>query len=143
MALTHKAVPQVYWVHLNFFSPPPDSHLLLKKVRLSALAEVAAHVHIGFAFAGAFVLIVLYGFLLYSIWRTAFYAAEPLGRYIAVGIGCVMIYHIFVNIGMSIGVAPVTGVPLPFVSYGGSFMLTVMASCGVLQSIYRHRRVEL
>ncbi|MBR1951822.1 MAG: FtsW/RodA/SpoVE family cell cycle protein, partial [Lentisphaeria bacterium] len=54
-----------------------------------------------------------------------------------------MIYHIFVNIGMSIGVAPVTGVPLPFVSYGGSFMLTVMASCGVLQSIYRHRRVEL
>ena len=94
-------------------------------------------------FAGALLLILLYGFLLYSIWRTAYYAAEPLGRYIAVGIGCVMIYHIFVNIGMCIGVAPVTGVPLPFVSYGGSFMLTIMAACGVLQSIYRHRRIEL
>ena len=52
-------------------------------------------------------------------------------------------YHIFVNIGMSIGLTPVTGVPLPFVSYGGSFMLTVMAACGVLQSVYRHRRREL
>ena len=94
-------------------------------------------------FAGAFFLLVLYGFLLYSVWRTAYWAAEPLGRYIAVGIGCMMIYHIFVNIGMSIGLTPVTGVPLPFVSYGGSFMLTVMAACGVLQSIYRHRRREL
>ena len=54
-----------------------------------------------------------------------------------------MIYHIFVNIGMSVGLAPVTGVPLPLVSYGGSFMLTSMAACGILQSIYRHRRVEL
>ena len=94
-------------------------------------------------FAGAFVLLVLYAFLLYSVWRTAFWAAEPLGRYVAAGIGCMLLYHIFVNIGMSIGLAPVTGVPLPFVSYGGSFMLTVMAACGVLQSIYRHRRIEL
>ena len=94
-------------------------------------------------FAGAFILIVLYSFLLYSVWRTAFWAAEPLGRYIASGIGCMMIYHIFVNIGMSVGLAPVTGVPLPLVSYGGSFMLTSMAACGILQSIYRHRRVEL
>ena len=94
-------------------------------------------------FAGAFFLLVLYGFLLYSVWRTAYWAAEPLGRYIAVGIGCMMIYHIFVNIGMSIGLTPVTGVPLPLVSYGGSFMLTVMAACGVLQSVYRHRRREL
>ena len=94
-------------------------------------------------FLGAFILLLLYAFLLYSVWRTAFWAAEPLGRYIASGIGCMLFYHIFVNIGMSIGLSPVTGLPLPFVSYGGSFMLTVMASCGILQSIYRHRRIEL
>ena len=94
-------------------------------------------------FVGSAILILLYACLLCSIWRTAFWADDPLGRYIASGVGCIMICHIFVNIGMSIGLTPVTGLPLPFVSYGGSFMLSGMASCGILQSIWRHRRKEL
>lgn len=93
-------------------------------------------------FAGSMVLLILYAMLLYSIWRTAFSADDKMGRFIAVGTGCVMTVHIFVNIGMSIGLTPVTGLPLPFVSYGGSFMLSGMASCGILQSIYRFRRIE-
>ncbi|MBR7103642.1 MAG: rod shape-determining protein RodA [Lentisphaeria bacterium] len=94
-------------------------------------------------FAGALILLLLYALLLYSIWRTAFRAADPMGRAIAVGIGCVISFHVFINIGMSVGLAPVTGVPLPFVSYGGSFLLSSMAMCGILQSVYRKRRREL
>ena len=45
----------------------------------------------------------------------------------------------FINIGMSIGLMPVTGVPLPFVSYGGSFVLMGLTGCGILQSVYRYR----
>ncbi|MBQ7209123.1 MAG: rod shape-determining protein RodA [Lentisphaeria bacterium] len=93
-------------------------------------------------YAGSLILLGLYALLMYSIWRTAFLACDPLGRFIACGIGCLMIFHIFVNIGMSIGIAPVTGLPLPFVSYGGSFILASMASCGLLQSVHRHRRRE-
>ena len=48
--------------------------------------------------------------------------------------------HCFVNIGMSIGLAPITGIPLPFVSYGGSFLLTGLLSCGLLQAVYRRNR---
>jgi len=94
-------------------------------------------------YVGSLVLLVLYALFMYSIWRTAFLAQDSLGRFIASGIGCVMIFHIFVNIGMSIGIAPVTGLPLPFVSYGGSFILSGMAACGILQSIYRRRSREL
>ena len=93
-------------------------------------------------YIGSLVLLALYAFFMYSVWRTAFLASDDLGRFIASGIGCVMIFHIFVNIGMSIGIAPVTGLPLPFVSYGGSFILSGMAACGILQSIYRRRRRE-
>lgn len=94
-------------------------------------------------YVGSLVLLALYALFMYSIWRTAFLAQDSLGRFIASGIGCIMIFHIFVNIGMSIGIAPVTGLPLPFVSYGGSFILSGMAACGILQSIYRRRRREL
>ena len=61
------------------------------------------------------------------------------GRYLAVGIAGIFFTHCFINIGMSIGLAPVTGLSLPFVSYGGSFMLTGLAGCGLLQSVYRFR----
>ena len=47
--------------------------------------------------------------------------------------------HVFINIGMSIGLAPITGLPLPFVSYGGSFLFIGLCSMGILQSIYRYR----
>ena len=53
-----------------------------------------------------------------------------------------LFFHVYVNIAMCIRMSPVTGLPLPFVSYGGSFILSSMASCGLLQSVYRHRRRE-
>ena len=89
-------------------------------------------------FTGAFALISLYTMLLYSVLRTAFLTSSY-GRYLAVGIGTMLFCHIFINIGMNIGIAPITGLPLPLVSYGGSFVLTSMATLGIMQSVYRFR----
>ena len=90
-------------------------------------------------FTGALFLLLLYALLLYSILRTAF-LVSGYGRYLAVGIGAMIFCHVFINIGMNIGIAPITGLPLPLVSYGGSFTLTGMGTLGLMQSIHRHRR---
>jgi rod shape determining protein RodA len=66
-------------------------------------------------------------------------AADDFGRLLGVGLTTLIFAHIFMNIGMTIGVTPITGLPLPFVSYGGSFLLAVLFSMGVLQSIWVHR----
>ncbi len=90
-------------------------------------------------FLGCLLLLAAYLALFYSIIRTAFLTVDPFGRYLAVGIAGIFFTHCFINIGMSIGLAPVTGLSLPFVSYGGSFMLMGLAACGLLQSVYRYR----
>ena len=92
-------------------------------------------------FGGCTLLLAGYFLLLISVLRTAVLAGDPIGRSFAVGIGIVLFSHIFINIGMSIGITPVTGLPLPMVSYGGSSLMTTMASMGLLQAIY-HRRPE-
>lgn len=66
-------------------------------------------------------------------------ANDDLGRLLAVGLTSLLFTHIFMNIGMTIGVTPITGLPLPLVSYGGSFLLAVLFSIGILQSIWVHR----
>lgn len=90
-------------------------------------------------FLGCLLLLAAYLALFYSIIRTAFLTVDPFGRYLAVGIAGIFFTHCFINIGMSIGLAPVTGLSLPFVRYGGSFMLMGLAACGLLQSVYRYR----
>lgn len=93
-------------------------------------------------FWGCTLLIASYLLLLTSVIRTAYLAGDQLGRSFAVGIGVVLFSHVFINIGMSIGITPVTGLPLPMVSYGGSSLMTTMASMGLLQAIYRRRPQE-
>ncbi|MBS1370198.1 MAG: rod shape-determining protein RodA [Lentisphaeria bacterium] len=90
-------------------------------------------------FIGCTLIFLAYLLLLYSILRTAFLTDDPFGRYLCIGIGSIIFAHCFINIGMSIGITPVTGLSLPFVSYGGSFFLMLMAACGLMQSVYRHR----
>ena len=94
-------------------------------------------------FFGCMGLFGAYIMLFYSILRTALTTDSGYGRYFAVGVATMLFVHIFVNTGMSIGVTPVTGLSLPLVSYGGSFMVTVLAALGVMQSIYRFRSTEL
>ena len=87
-------------------------------------------------YLGCFALIFCYILLIITAIRTA-WIADFFGRYVAVGTACMFFTHCFVNIGMSIGLAPITGIPLPFVSYGGSFLLTGLLACGLLQAVYR------
>lgn len=91
-------------------------------------------------FAGVTTLIVLYSMLIFSILRTALSAADKFGQYLACGTAAIIFMHTFVNIGMSIGLMPITGVPLPLVSYGGSFMMNIMIYLGIMQSIFARRR---
>lgn len=93
-------------------------------------------------FWGASGLLLIYMLLLYTILRTAF-LVSGYGRYIAVGVATLIFCHIFINIGMSIGITPVTGLPLPLVSYGGSFIMTAMTTLGIVQSIYRHYKKDI
>ena len=67
-------------------------------------------------------------------------AKDTAGRIMAGGITAMFLVHVLVNVGMALGMMPVKGMPLPFVSYGGSNMLTMMAATGLLQSIHIHRQ---
>ena len=90
-------------------------------------------------FAGAFSLILLYGLLLFSILRTALLAPDLFGRYLCVGIAAILLTHVFINIGMCIRLVPITGLPLPFISYGGTFLVAMLCYLGIAQSVYAHR----
>jgi len=68
-------------------------------------------------------------------------AADDFGAIIATGIAGVLFTHIFINIGMTIALTPITGLPLPFISYGGTFMVVLMSMMGVVQSIAVHRKL--
>lgn len=93
-------------------------------------------------FIGAFLLLTLYAILMFSILRTAMLAPDDFGRYLCVGIAALLITHVAVNIGMCIRLLPITGLPLPLVSYGGSFMVSMMTYLGIVQSVYAHRKQE-
>ena len=67
-------------------------------------------------------------------------ACDEFGRNVACGIAVMFCCHVYINIGMTVGMAPIIGIPLPFVSSGGSFMLLTMGCIGILQSIYIRRR---
>lgn len=85
--------------------------------------------------AGGVLLLCLYAILLYRLIRIAKNAANMFGSLIVTGITAMFLFHIFENIGMTMGLMPVTGIPLPFISYGGTFMLINMTSIGLCLSV--------
>jgi rod shape determining protein RodA len=91
-------------------------------------------------FVGAMVLFGLFILLLFRFVRVAGLADDAFGRLIAVGIAAFILFQVFVNIAVNIRLLPVTGVPLPLVSAGGSSLVTILAAIGILQSILGHRR---
>lgn len=91
-------------------------------------------------FLGGLCVIGFFGVLLGNGIRIAGVARDRFGMLLAVGVTITFLIHVFVNIGMTIGLTPITGLPLPFVSYGGSFMLSCCVLQGIVQSVYRHRR---
>ncbi len=91
-------------------------------------------------FVGSVAVLALFGLVLYRAVSIAAEAKDTSGRLIASGVAAMLLVHILVNVGMALGMMPVKGMPLPFVSYGGSNMLTMMAAAGLLQSVYIHRQ---
>jgi rod shape determining protein RodA len=92
-------------------------------------------------FVGAVAIVVLLGVVIFRALRIAARADDMFGLLVASGIAVWFGVQVFINIGMTIGIAPVTGLPLPFVSYGGSAMFADMIAIGVLQAVHRRHRV--
>ncbi len=88
---------------------------------------------------GASLLLGLLAVLLFRVWRTAQLASTPFERLMCTGIFAMLLFQTFQSVGMTMGMMPVTGIPLPLVSYGGSSMLTTMASLGLVAGVYRRR----
>jgi len=87
-------------------------------------------------FMGGAVTLALFGVLLVALLRAAESAADKMGRLLCVGIVTMLFCHVFVNIAMTIGLLPVVGIPLPLISYGGTFMIGTMSALGIVQSVY-------
>ena len=90
-------------------------------------------------FIGGAIVIGVYVLLIWRILMIAGSASDRFGSLMAVGVAAFLSFHIYINIGMTIGVAPVTGLPLPFLSAGGSAMIAMAASLGLVNSIWRGR----
>ena len=89
-------------------------------------------------FVGSVALLALFGLLLLSCCRAAFASADGCGRLLALGTATLMFAHVYVNIAMSIGVLPITGLPLPFISSGRTFLIVVMCALGLVQNVSIH-----
>lgn len=94
-------------------------------------------------FFGALVLIGLYVAMEVRMWYLMQYkASDRYGKMIIIGVMAMFMFHIFENIGMVIGIMPITGIPLPFISYAGSNMLTNMIAIGLVESVCMNRPIE-
>lgn len=92
-----------------------------------------------FGFAGGTVLLLCYAALLWRLYRMARLAGDPFGAYIITGVMAMFAFQMFQSIGMTMGIMPVTGIPLPFVSYGGSSALTSYIGIGLAISVHMRR----
>jgi rod shape determining protein RodA len=94
-------------------------------------------------FVGSLALILLFFFLIWRILHVATISRDRFGVLIAVGVATIFLFHVFVNVGMTMGIMPVTGIPLPFISYGRSSLVVSIISLGLLQSIAMRSRSEV
>jgi rod shape determining protein RodA len=91
-------------------------------------------------FIGCLIVIALYAFLLVRLLMLSRRAFDRFGSYIIIGVAAMIAFHVFENIGMTIGVMPCTGIPLPFLSYGGSSMVTNLMAIGLVENVCIRRR---
>lgn len=118
-----------------------------KQTALSFLPPSAAHNDFIFSviaeeegFVGSLLVLTLYAVVLFTGLRIAGQARDRLGKLVAVGVVTLLFSHVFINIGMNIHIVPVTGIPLPLLSYGGSSVLCSLIALGLMQNIHIHRR---
>ena len=90
-------------------------------------------------FVGSGVLLALMGTIVWRVWRAAQLARDEFGTLLCTGIMVMLVVQIFENVGMTMGIMPITGIPLPFMSYGGSALLTMFLSMGLVLSVHMRR----
>jgi rod shape determining protein RodA len=90
-------------------------------------------------FVGTATLLSLFGIMMWRIWRTAQLSRDYTGTLMCVGVLSLFVFQIFQNVGMTMGILPITGIPLPFVSYGGSATLAGFAAIGLVLNVHMHR----
>jgi rod shape determining protein RodA len=93
-----------------------------------------------FGFMGGVVIISLFAILLLSMLLAAHQASDQLGTLITVGFAAQIFFHVYQNVGMTIALMPITGLPLPLISYGGTFLVMVMFGLGLVNSVWIHRK---
>ncbi len=91
-------------------------------------------------FIGAVIILALFAFVLWRIIAAALHGASNFETLFGAGLAVFFMSHVVINVGMNIGVLPVTGIPLPFMSYGGSHLLTEFAGLGILMGMRRYAR---
>ena len=112
------------------FMPPGAAH---NDFIFSVIAEEEG-------FVGSVLVLTLYSVVLFTGIRTASQARDRLGKLMAVGVVTLLFSHVFINIGMNIRIVPVTGIPLPLLSYGGSSVLGSLIAMGILQNVHIYRK---
>jgi len=93
-----------------------------------------------FGFVGAALVLSLYALLIWRALRVLTVAKNLFGALVAGGVVGMLLFQVFVNVGMTLGIMPITGIPLPLMSYGGSSVLTTLLALGLLQSIHAQGR---
>ena len=93
-----------------------------------------------FGFVGAALVLSLFALLIWRALRILTMSKNFYGALVAGGITAMLMFQVFVNVGMTIGIMPITGIPLPLMSYGGSSVITTLMAIGLLQSIYAQAR---
>ncbi len=92
-----------------------------------------------FGLVGCAALLAIFVVALMRIWRIASLSRDLFGTYLCAGVFTMLLWQIFQNVGMTLGIMPVTGLPLPFISYGGSSLITYFAMFGIVQSVHMRR----
>lgn len=110
-----------------------------QRLAVSTTDFAFAHATGNFGFIGAMALFVLYLLLIWRYLRVVHLARDPFGQLLAMGASAMLFFHAFVNIGMNVNLLPVVGIPLPFISAGGTPLVTILATQGIMQSILMHR----
>jgi rod shape determining protein RodA len=95
-----------------------------------------------YGFVGAAFVLSLYGLLIWRALRILTMSKDLFGSLVAAGVAAMLMFQVFVNVGMTIGIMPITGVTLPLMSYGGSSVITTLLAVGLLQSIYTQARAS-
>ncbi len=90
-------------------------------------------------FRGATILLALFAIILYRVWRVAVRATDRFDRMLAIGVMGMFVFQVFQSAGMTMGIMPVTGIPMPLVSYGGSSMVTSLTALGLVLGVHRRR----